>query len=82
MSLAYFALTGQEFAAIAALGFFVVLSLAAYIAFKALKKTLKMAVRLIVVGVILVIAVVGSVSLWWFSSDGVQKQKPPTNQRR
>ena len=82
MNLALFQLTGQTFAAIAAAGFFVVLSLAAYVAFKALKKTLKMAVRLVIVAVILVVAVVGSVSLWWFSSEGVQKQKPPANVRR
>jgi uncharacterized membrane protein len=82
MNLAFFAPTGQTFAAIVAVSFFVVLSLAAYVAFKALKKTVKMAIRLVIVMVILVIAVVGSISLWWFSSDGVQKLKPPANTRR
>ena len=82
MNLAFFAPTGQEFAAIFALGFFVVVSLVAYVAFKALKKTVKMAIRLVIVVVILIVAVVGSISLWWFSSDGVQRQKPPANTRR
>ncbi len=62
--------------------FFLVLAGAAYIAFKALKKTAKMAIRLIVVVMILVIAVAGSLSLWWFSSDSTPKLKPPQERRR
>ena len=82
MSLLYFAPSGEMFAAITAAAFFLVLAVAAYVAFKALKKTVKIAIRLVIVGIILVIAVIGSVSLWWFSSDGTQKQRPPANQRR
>ena len=82
MNLAYFAPTGQTFAAIAGVAFFVVLALTAYIAFKALRKTMKMAMRLVIVMVILAVAVVGSISLWYFSSDGVQKQRPPANRVR
>ena len=82
MNLAFFAPTGQTFALITAAAFFVVLSLTAYVAFKALKKTFKMALRLAIVMIILLVAVVGSLSLWWFSFDGVQKQKPPANTRR
>ena len=69
-------------AAIVAVSFFLVLAGAAYIAFKALKKTVKMAVRMFVVIAILLIAVVGSISLWYFSSDVEPKLKPPANQRR
>ena len=65
-----------------AVSFFLVLAGAAYIAFKALKKTAKMAIRMFIVAAILVIAVVGSVSLWYFSSDVTPKQKPPANRKR
>ena len=65
-----------------AVAFFLVLAGAAYIAFKALKQTVKMAVRMVVVAVILLIAVVGGISLWYFSSDVAPKLKPPANQRR
>ena len=75
-------MNGGMFAAIAAIIFFLFLAGAAYIAFKALKKTAKMAVRMTVVAAILLIAVIGSLSLWYFSSDGVQKQRPPVNRRR
>jgi cytochrome bd-type quinol oxidase subunit 2 len=68
--------------AVVAVSFFLILAGAAYIAFKALKKTAKMAVRMIVVVMILVIAVVGSISLWYFSSDATPKLKPPANRRR
>ena len=72
---------GTVVIAIAA-SFFLVLAGAAYIAFKALKKTAKMAIRMAVVVVILVVAVVGSASLWYFSSDGSPKLKPPANRRK
>lgn len=68
--------------AIAAAVFFLLFLGVAYVAFRALKKTVKMAVRMAIVGAILVIAVVGSVSLWYFSSGGTQKQKPPAERRR
>jgi len=67
---------------IVAVSFFLVLAGAAWIAFKALKKTAKMAIRMMVVVMILIIAVVGSISLWYFSSDGTPKLKPPANRKR
>lgn len=54
----------------------------AFVAYKALKKTVKMAFRLAVVGVILAIAVAGSVTLWYFSSGGTPKLKPPVERKR
>ncbi|HEX6124532.1 MAG TPA: hypothetical protein VFZ23_04095 [Pyrinomonadaceae bacterium] len=78
----YLAPSGEMVGAIAAVAFFLVLAGAAYVAFKALKKTVKMAVRMIIVMVILAVAVVGSLSLWYFSSDGTQKLKPPAERRR
>jgi hypothetical protein len=77
-----FAPTGGTFGLIVAAAFFIVLAGAAYVAFKALRKTAKMAVRLMVVVVILAVAVVGSVSLWYFSSNAPPKLKPPANKRR
>jgi hypothetical protein len=69
-------------ALIIAAAFFLVLAGAAYIAFKALKKTVKMAFRMTVVAVILLIAVVGSISLWYFSTDVTPKLKPPASRRQ
>jgi len=74
--------SGGVIGAIVAVSFFLVLAGAAYIAFKALKKTAKMAIRMVIVTVILLIAVVGSVSLWYFSSDATPRLKPPVNRKR
>jgi cytochrome bd-type quinol oxidase subunit 2 len=77
-----FAPSGSMIGVIVAAAFFLVLAGAAYVAFKALKKTAKMAVRMVVVVVILIVAVVGSISLWYFSSDTTPRLKPPANRRR
>lgn len=69
--------SGGMIGAIVAVSFFLVFLGVAWVAFKALKKTAKMAFRMIVVAVILLIAVVGSISLWYFSSGGSPKLKPP-----
>ena len=82
MMLQNLAPSGGMIGIIVAVSFFLVLAGAAWIAFKALKKTAKMAIRMMVVVIILVIAVVGSLSLWYFSSDGTPKLKPPVNRRR
>lgn len=82
MMLFNFAPSGQMVGVIVAVSFFLVLAGTAWIAFKALKKTVKMAIRMVVVVVILIVAVVGSVSLWYFSSDVAPKLKPPAERRR
>lgn len=74
--------SGGVIGSVVAVSFFLVLAGAAYIAFKALKKTVKMAIRMVIVAVILVIAVVGSISLWYFSSDATPRLKPPVNRKR
>jgi uncharacterized membrane protein YqjE len=63
--------------------FFLLIGVAA-VAFFALRKTLKMAFRLAIVAVILVIALAGSVSLLYFSSgsSSPQRTRPPGNARR
>jgi riboflavin transporter FmnP len=73
--------SGTTIGAIVAIAFLVLFLGAAFVAYKALKRTVKMAVRLAIVGVILVIAVAGSISLWYFSSGGTQKMKPPAANR-
>lgn len=65
---------------VVALGFIALA--AAFFAFTLLRKTVKMAIRMVIVGVILLIAVVGSVSFWWFSSGSTSKPRPsPTRPR-
>ena len=82
MILLQFAPSSGTMALIIAASFFIVLAGAAYIAFKALKKTVKMAFRMTIVAIILLIAVVGSISLWYFSTDAQPKLKPPANRRQ
>ncbi|MBA2735158.1 MAG: hypothetical protein H0U50_00075 [Pyrinomonadaceae bacterium] len=63
---------------------FIVLG-SAFFAFVMLRKTVKMAIRLIIVGVVLLIAIVGSVSFLWFSSgsnDNSTKPRPANSRSR
>lgn len=62
--------------------FFLVFTVVAYIAFRVLKKTVKMALRVTVVMAILLIAVIGSFSLWWFNSSADPKAKTPASRPR
>lgn len=56
---------------------------AAFFAFVMLRKTVKMAIRMIIVAVILLVAVVGSVSFLWFSKgDSPRPQRPSANRAR
>ena len=64
---------------IAAIVFVLVMLATAYIAFRILKKTVKMAMRAIVVLVILAIALVGGLALW--NSDFIS-QKTFSNRSR
>lgn len=54
----------------------------AFFAFVMLRKTFKMAIRFLIVAVIMVIAVVGSLSFLWFSSGSTPKQRPPAPRKR
>ena len=64
--------------------FFLIFAAVAFIAYKMLKKTVKMAVRMTIVVAILLIALVGSIALLLFSSSGTKttNRSTPTNQRR
>lgn len=55
---------------------------AAFFAFVMLRKTVKMAIRMIVVAVILLVAIVGSVSFLWFGSGSSPRPRPPVNRSR
>ena len=64
--------------------FFVALGSGVF-AFVMLRKTIKMAIRMAVVAVVLLIAVFGSVALWWFlkpSPAPYRPNRPPVNQSR
>lgn len=78
----YFALDIGTMGVIVAVSFFLVFLGIAYVAYKALRKTAKMAFRLAVVSVILAIAIAGSASLWYFSGGGSPKLKPPVEKKR
>lgn len=60
----------------AAIAFFLVLLAVAFIAYKLLKKTVKMAFRMVIVAVILAIAVAGSVALWAFGTGNPARPQP------
>ncbi|HMT06483.1 MAG TPA: hypothetical protein PKA82_00660 [Pyrinomonadaceae bacterium] len=64
-----------------AVAFFLVLAAVAFIAFKMLKKSVKMAVRMVIVVVIMAIAVTGTIGLWYASSRPGPKPPVPTNRR-
>jgi hypothetical protein len=81
-ALLFQALDGGTFGLIAGFIFFLMFAGVAYVAFRILKKSAKMAVRMLVVALILAIAVAGSVSLWYFSLGAVPKLKPPANRKR
>ena len=63
---------------LAAVAFFLIFLAVAFIAFKMLKRTVKMAFRVAIVVVILAVAVAGSVALWAF---GTSKSPRPTPTR-
>jgi hypothetical protein len=61
--------------------FFAVFAAVAYVVFRLLKKSVKMAFRLAIVAVILIIAIAGSISFWWIgSSKPAHTEKPRSTQ--
>ena len=61
---------------IAAAVFFLIFLAVAFIAFKMLKKTVKMAFRMVIVAVILAVAVAGSIALWALGTGSSEKPRP------
>lgn len=62
---------------IAAIIFVVFLIAVAAITFFVLKRAVKMAIRAAIIALILLIAAVGSASLWWFGTDKTPVKNPP-----
>ena len=74
---------GGGIGVIAGVVFLLICLAAAFIAFRLLKKSVKMAFRLIIVGIIILIAIAGSVSFWWLSTSKSPRPGParPTQTR-
>ena len=65
----------------AVVGFFLVFLAAAYIVFRLLKRTVRMALRMAIVAVILVVALVGSMYIYWSRTTYTPRPRPaPTRQ--
>ena len=63
--------------------FFLVFAAVAYIAFRMMRKTVKIAFRMALVAVILLIALVGSIAIYWKSSTTTSSRpKPPVSRTR
>lgn len=74
--------TGGAIGTIFGVGFFLLLAGVAFIAWKTLRKTVKWAVRIGIVVAILVIALAGSITLWWYSSgSSTPRPRPPARSR-
>ena len=67
---------GAGIAVVAAVGFFFVFLAIAFIAFKLLKRTVRMAVRVIVVGLIVAVAISGSVLLFNYGTAKPTRPQP------
>ena len=67
--------------AIVGLLIFVVAAAVAFVIFRLLKKSLRIAFRLAIVAAILVIAAVGAGSLWWFGTDSGNERPAPARRR-
>jgi hypothetical protein len=59
-----------------AAAFFLILAGIAFIIFKVIARSVKMAVRMIIVTLILAVALIGSASLWWFLSTPGKADSP------
>jgi hypothetical protein len=68
---------GGGFALVAGAIFFVAFAATAFVVFKLLKKTVKMAFRVAIVGIILLIAIIGSISFWWLGSGKPARPERP-----
>ena len=57
--------------------FFLIFAAIAFLAFKALKKTVKMAFRMVIVAFILVIAIVGSIAFYFLGTGSPSRPERP-----
>lgn len=66
---------------VAAIAFIFVFAASAFFSYVMLRKTVKMAFRMLIVALILLIGLIGSVSFLWFSSGGDSAKPRPANSR-
>jgi NADH:ubiquinone oxidoreductase subunit 6 (subunit J) len=64
------------FGIIAGAVFFLIFAAVAYIAFRMMRKTVKWAVRITVLLVILLVAVAGSIAIYWKSNSSNKSARP------
>jgi len=62
-------------------GFFMILVAFAYIAFRMLRKTVRVALRMAIVAVILLIALVGGIAIYWKGSASTSTSPKPSPTR-
>lgn len=67
---------------VAAIVFLVVFIALAMIVLTMVRRTVKLAFRLLIVGVLLLIAFAGAASLWWFSGSGERERPAPVRRSR
>lgn len=67
---------------IAAVVFVVFLLAVAFLTFFVLKRALKMAIRAAIVGIIILVAIIGGASLWYFGSDSGAKKPAAVKKTR
>lgn len=67
---------------IAAVGFFLIVAVVAYVTFRILKRTVKLAMRMMIVAIILLIAAAGTVFIWWGSGNSGRPSRPSANRGR
>ena len=73
---------GTTIGAAAGIAFFLVFAAIAALAFFIVKRTVKMAIRMMIVAAILLIAIVGGISFWWFTSGTKPVNRPPNQRNR
>jgi len=66
----------------AGIAFFLIVAAAAYIAFRMLGRTMKTAIRLAIVGLILLVAVIGTIAILWKSAGRATQPRPSANRTR
>lgn len=62
--------------------FFFILAAAAYVIFRLLKKSVRMAFRMAIVAAILIIALVGAISFYWFGTGSSPRPRPTPSRSR
>lgn len=72
----------EGFGIVAAVIFVIVLIGVAMVVFTMIKRTVKLAFRLAIVGILLLIAAAGGFSLWWFGTSSTNEGKRPAPVQR